>query len=106
MTVGAAAAADTHSPPRDPSDTFTIYLLDDVESFVDFESKFENRSRSVSPVILIRPILPNGGTRQSTHTRRHPRVGKKVSIRHGHRRRRRGTKGRSRRNTRKRETKN
>jgi|LauGreDrversion4_2_1035121.scaffolds.fasta_scaffold00868_3 hypothetical protein len=105
MNVGAAAAADTLSPPRAPSDTFTINLLDDVESFVDFKSKFENRSRSVSPV------LPNGGTRQSSHrrTRRHPRVGKKVSIRHGHRhgrRRRRGTKGRSRRNTRKRGTKN
>ena len=96
MTVGAAAVADTHSPPRAPSDTFTIYLLDNVKSFVDFESKLKVRSRSASP------ILPNGGTRQSTRTRRHTRVGKKVSLRHGHRRRRRGTKGRSRRNTRKR----
>jgi hypothetical protein len=98
VDAAAAAAADTPSPGRAPSVTLTVYLLDHVESFVDFESKFEGRSRSVSP------ILPIGGSRESTrrrHSRHHPRVGKKVSLRDG-RRRRRGTKGRSRRNTHKR----
>jgi len=93
VDAAAAAAADTPSPGRAPGDTLTVYLLDNVESFVDFESKFEGRSRSVSP------ILPFGGSRESTR-RRHSRVGKKVSLRHG--RRRRVTKGRSRRNSHKR----
>jgi hypothetical protein len=106
VDAAAAATADTPSPGRPPSNTLTVYLLDHVKSFVDFETKIEGRSRSVSP------ILPFGGSRESTrrihsrrrHSRRHhPRVGKKVSLRHRRRRRgRRGTKANSRRNTRKR----
>lgn len=130
---GAAATVPSVSPGVPPTPILTVHLSPDVVSFVDFKSKFKGALASVSPVIssqkrpaieLVdllglgqpgrpgpppppRPLEVDGGSHR-THTRshrsrRHPRVGKKVSLRH---RRRRLTKARSRRHTRKRETKN
>ena len=130
---GAAATVPSVSPGVPPTPILTVHLSPDVVSFVDFKSKFKGALASVSPVIssqkrpaieLVdllglgqpgrpgppppppRPLEADGGSHR-THTRshrsrRHPRVGKKVSLR----RRRRLTKARSRRHTRKRETKN
>lgn len=89
----AAAIAPFDSPDVPPTPTLTVHLSRKVMSFVDFVSKFEDRSRSVSPD---RPEEVDGGShrthtrrlRHRTHTRRHPRVGKKVSLRHGRRLRR------------------
>lgn len=121
---GVAATVPSVSPGVPPTPTLTVHLSPQVVSFVDFEPRFKSRPRSVSPDITYqtrtpielttqsgdlrqqKPVKPDGGSHR-THTRRrhscrHPRVGKKVSLRHGRRRRHRGTKGRSRRNTRKR----
>jgi hypothetical protein len=131
---GAAATVPSVSPGVPPTPTLTVHLSPEVVSFVDFKPKFKAMSRSVSPVIsdkkrtpidptklinkfgqLIqkkkKPVKPeevDGGSHR-THTRRcrsrhHPHVGKKVSLRHG-RRRRRGTKANSTRSNRKRKTK-
>jgi|LauGreDrversion4_2_1035121.scaffolds.fasta_scaffold00868_4 hypothetical protein len=101
-----AAAEDPLSPARPANDILTVQVPHELVTFVDFGfeviDKFYTpqraRSRSSSPT------SGQGGSRQSSHrrTRRHPRVGK-VSIRHGRRRRRRGTKGRT--NTKRRNTK-
>jgi hypothetical protein len=99
---GAAAIVPSVSPGVPPTSTLTVHLSSDVMSFADFVSKFKDRPRSVSPGIK----MYSGSHR--THTRRcrsrhHPRVGKKVSLRHG-RRRRRGTMANSTRSNRKRKT--
>lgn len=72
--VVGAAAADTPSPARH-NPTLLVHLLPHVETFADFEAKYDGRSRSVSPI-----ISGHGGSRRRRRIRlRHPRVGKKVT---------------------------
>lgn len=83
--VVGAAAADTPSPARH-TPTLLVHLLPHVETFADFESKYEGRSRSVSPI-----IHDSGGSRRRRRIRlRHPRVGKKVSRKRNTRGKRNG----------------
>ena len=72
--VVGAAAADTPSPARH-TPTLLVHLLHYVETFADFESKYEDRSRSISP-----NIPDGGGSRRRRRIRHcHSRVGKKVT---------------------------
>ena len=72
--VVGAEAADTPSPARH-NPTLSVHLLHNVETFADFESNHESRSRSVSPI-----IPDSGGSRRRRRIRlRHPLVGKKVT---------------------------
>ena len=94
---GAAVTAHSESPAVPPSPTLTVHLSPEVISFVDFVPKCTVSARSVSPDSKrtrkyehVTPLDVDGGShRTHTHTRRislrHPRVGKKVSLRHGNR---------------------
>ena len=75
------AHQSTHSPsPAQPNSLLEVNLLNGVESFADFEpiSKFDSRSRSLSPNKKTAPFGQKGSYGSSCIRRRDRRVGNKV----------------------------